>query len=65
MFLLAGGKARSGRALQNPELQTELQTEGQMTAIVGVLAVAVLARLVLNNALGCLRLGVLGDPPPR
>ena len=48
MFLLAGGKARTGRALQNPVLQTE----GRVTAIDGVLAVAVLVGLVLNSALG-------------
>ena len=39
MFLLAAGKARTGRALQN----RVLQTEGRVTAIDGVLAVAVLA----------------------
>jgi divalent metal cation (Fe/Co/Zn/Cd) transporter len=48
MFLLAGGKARTGRALENPVLQTE----GRVTAIDGVLAVAVLVGLVLNSALG-------------
>jgi len=48
MFLLAAGKARTGRALQNPVLQTE----GRVTAIDGVLAVAVLTGLVLNSALG-------------
>jgi divalent metal cation (Fe/Co/Zn/Cd) transporter len=48
MFLLAAGKTRTGRALQNPVLQTE----GRVTAIDGVLAVAVLAGLVLNSALG-------------
>jgi len=48
MFLLAAGKARTGRALQN----RVLQTEGRVTAIDGVLAVAVLAGLVLNSALG-------------
>lgn len=48
MFLLAAEKARTGRALQNPVLQTE----GRVTAIDGVLAVAVLAGLVLNSALG-------------
>jgi divalent metal cation (Fe/Co/Zn/Cd) transporter len=48
MFLLAGGKARTGRALQN----RVLRTEGRVTAIDGVLAVAVLAGLVLNSALG-------------
>jgi divalent metal cation (Fe/Co/Zn/Cd) transporter len=48
MFLLAGGKERTGRLLQNQVLQTE----GRVTAIDGVLAVAVLAGLVLNSALG-------------
>jgi divalent metal cation (Fe/Co/Zn/Cd) transporter len=48
MFLLAAGKARTGRALGNPVLETE----GRVTAIDGVLAVAVLAGLVLNSALG-------------
>jgi divalent metal cation (Fe/Co/Zn/Cd) transporter len=48
MFLLAGGKARAGRALQN----RVLETEGRVTAIDGVLAVAVLLGLVLNSTLG-------------
>jgi divalent metal cation (Fe/Co/Zn/Cd) transporter len=48
MFLLAGAKARTGRALKNPVLLTE----GSVTAIDGLLAVAVLAGLVLNSALG-------------
>jgi divalent metal cation (Fe/Co/Zn/Cd) transporter len=48
MFVLAGGKARIGRALHNPVLQTE----SRVTAIDGVLATAVLAGLVLNSALG-------------
>lgn len=48
MFVLAAGKARTGRALGNPVLCTE----GRVTTIDGVLAVAVLAGLVLNSALG-------------
>ena len=48
MFALAAGKAATGRALGNPVLRTE----GRVTAIDGILAVAVLAGLVLNAALG-------------
>jgi divalent metal cation (Fe/Co/Zn/Cd) transporter len=48
MFTLAAGKARTGRALDNPVLRTE----GWVTAIDGILAVAVLAGLVLNAAAG-------------
>ena len=48
MFALAAGKARTGRALDNPVLRTE----GRVTMIDGVLAVAVLAGLALNAALG-------------
>ena len=48
MFVLAAGKARTGRALGNPVLQTE----GRVTLIDGILAAAVLAGLVLNAALG-------------
>src|SRR5690349_23991059 len=48
MFTLAAGKARTGRALGNPVLQTE----GRVTPIDGILATAVLAGLVLNAALG-------------
>jgi len=48
MFSLAAGKARTGRALGNPVLITE----GRVTMIDGVLAVAVLVGLVLNSALG-------------
>lgn len=48
MFVLAAGKARTGRALENPVLQTE----GRVTTIDGLLAVAVLAGLVLNATLG-------------
>ena len=48
MFALAAGKARTGRALDNPVLHTE----GRVTMIDGILAVAVLAGLVLNAALG-------------
>jgi divalent metal cation (Fe/Co/Zn/Cd) transporter len=48
MFALAAGKARTGRALGNPVLCTE----GRVTLIDGILAVAVLAGLVLNAAAG-------------
>ena len=48
MFLLAAGKARTGRALGNPVLQTE----GRVTMIDGILATAVLLGLTLNAALG-------------
>ncbi|MDQ1636246.1 MAG: hypothetical protein QOJ32_3055 [Frankiaceae bacterium] len=48
MFALAGGKARTGRALNNPVLLTE----GRVTAIDGLLAVAVLVGLTLNAAIG-------------
>ena len=48
MFTLAAGKARTGRALDNPVLRTE----GRVTLIDGILATAVLAGLVLNAALG-------------
>ena len=48
MFALAAGKARTGQALDNPVLRTE----GRVTMIDGILAVAVLAGLVLNAALG-------------
>jgi divalent metal cation (Fe/Co/Zn/Cd) transporter len=48
MFALAFGKARTGRALDNPVLRTE----GRVTLIDGILATAVLAGLVLNAALG-------------
>jgi divalent metal cation (Fe/Co/Zn/Cd) transporter len=48
MFALAAGKARTGRALGNPVLETE----GRVTTIDGLLAVAVLVGLVLNAALG-------------
>jgi divalent metal cation (Fe/Co/Zn/Cd) transporter len=48
MFALAAGKARTGRALDNPVLQTE----GRVTLIDGILAAAVLLGLVLNAALG-------------
>ena len=48
MFALATGKARTGQALDNPVLRTE----GRVTMIDGILAVAVLAGLVLNAALG-------------
>ena len=48
MFALAAGKARTGRALDNPVLLTE----GRVTMVDGILAAAVLAGLVLNAALG-------------
>jgi divalent metal cation (Fe/Co/Zn/Cd) transporter len=48
MFALAAGKARTGRALSNPVLQAE----GRVTLVDGILAIAVLAGLVLNAALG-------------
>jgi len=48
MFTLAAGKARTGRALGN----LVLQTEGRVTVIDGILAVAVLFGLVLNAAAG-------------
>ena len=48
MFTLAAGKARTGRALDNPVLRTE----GRVTMIDGVLAVAVLLGLTLNAGLG-------------
>ena len=48
MFALAWGKARTGRALDNPVLRTE----GRVTMIDGILAAAVLLGLVLNGALG-------------
>jgi divalent metal cation (Fe/Co/Zn/Cd) transporter len=48
MFALAAGKARIGRALDNPVLRTE----GRVTMIDGVLAVTVLVGLILNAALG-------------
>jgi divalent metal cation (Fe/Co/Zn/Cd) transporter len=48
MFALAAGKARTGQALDNPVLRTE----GRVTMIDGILAVAVLAGLALNAALG-------------
>jgi len=48
MFALAAGKARTGRALDNPVLLTE----GRVTVIDGVLAVAVLVGLILNATAG-------------
>jgi divalent metal cation (Fe/Co/Zn/Cd) transporter len=48
MFALAAGKARTGAALDNPVLRTE----GRVTFIDGVLAVAVLVGLVANAAFG-------------
>ena len=48
MFALAAGKARTGKALSNPVLMTE----GHVTLVDGILAVAVLAGLVLNAAAG-------------
>ncbi len=48
MLALAAGKAATGRALDNPVLRTE----GRVTAIDGILAIAVLLGLVLNALLG-------------
>ena len=48
MFALAAGKARTGRALNNPVLTAE----GRVTVVDGVLAIAVLVGLVLNAAYG-------------
>lgn len=48
MFLLAAGKATTGRALDNPVLRIE----GRVTMIDGILAAAVLLGLALNAALG-------------
>jgi divalent metal cation (Fe/Co/Zn/Cd) transporter len=48
MVALAAGKARTGRALGNPVLLTE----GRVTNIDGLLAVAVLLGLVLNATVG-------------
>jgi divalent metal cation (Fe/Co/Zn/Cd) transporter len=48
MFALAAGKARTGLALGNPVLVTE----GRVTLVDGVLALAVLAGLALNAAAG-------------
>ena len=49
MFALAVGKARTGRALGNPVLQTE----GRVTLIDGILATAVLLGLVLMQRPDC------------
>lgn len=48
MFALAAGKVRTGRQLSNPVLITE----GRVTVVDGLLAVAVLIGLVLNAVLG-------------
>ncbi|BCJ33477.1 hypothetical protein Athai_09800 [Actinocatenispora thailandica] len=48
MFALAAGKARTGAALGNPVLATE----GRVTLVDGILAVAVLTALLLNATLG-------------
>jgi hypothetical protein len=48
IFALASGKARTGRALDNPVLQAE----GRVTMVDGTLAAAVVAGLVLNAWLG-------------
>jgi divalent metal cation (Fe/Co/Zn/Cd) transporter len=48
MFALAAGKSRTGRALDNPVLRTE----GRVTFIDGMLAVAVLVGLALNAGVG-------------
>lgn len=48
MFTLAAGKRHTGQALDNPVLVTE----GRVTVIDGMLAVAVLLGLALNAAAG-------------
>lgn len=48
MFMLAAFKAQTGRALENPVLETE----GRVTFIDGLLAVAVLIGVLVNTALG-------------
>jgi divalent metal cation (Fe/Co/Zn/Cd) transporter len=48
MFALAAGKSRTGRALANQVLITE----GRVTLVDGILALAVLAGLALNAAAG-------------
>ncbi len=48
MFALAAGKASTGAALDNPVLRTE----GRVTMVDGILAVAVLVGLIGNAALG-------------
>jgi len=48
MFALATGKSRTGTALGNPVLRTE----GRVTLVDGILAVAVLTGLALNAGLG-------------
>lgn len=48
MFLLAAGKASTGRELGNPVLVTE----GRVTVVDGLLALAVLVGLVLDAVLG-------------
>lgn len=48
MFALATGKARTGRALANPVLQTE----GRVTLVDGLLATAVVLGLAVNAAAG-------------
>jgi divalent metal cation (Fe/Co/Zn/Cd) transporter len=48
MFALAAGKTRTGRALNNPVLQTE----GRVTFVDGLLATAVVGGLALNAGLG-------------
>ena len=48
MFGLAAGKARTGQALDSPVLRTE----GRVTTIDGILAVAVLLGLALNATIG-------------
>jgi divalent metal cation (Fe/Co/Zn/Cd) transporter len=48
MFALAAGKARTGRQLDNPVLQTE----GRVTLVDALLAIAVLVGLTADAALG-------------
>lgn len=48
MFALAAGKAKTGKALGNPVLQTE----GRVTFVDGLLSTAVLVGLILNASVG-------------
>jgi divalent metal cation (Fe/Co/Zn/Cd) transporter len=57
MFALAAGKARTGAALDNPVLKTEVR----VTLIDGLLAAGVLMGLVLNSALGCRSAPIAGS----
>jgi divalent metal cation (Fe/Co/Zn/Cd) transporter len=57
MFALAAGKSRTGKALGNPVLRTE----GRVTTVDAILAVAVLAGLALNAGLGWWQADPLAD----